>query len=93
MYCNKVSTVESDIKALQTMSKKLEEQVQYLTKQTGVMAARLEDQEGQARRNNIRVVGVPKETEGPSVDLFLEDLISNTLSEAPIQILLRREGA
>ncbi|KAJ1106527.1 hypothetical protein NDU88_003928 [Pleurodeles waltl] len=76
---DKVSTGESDIKALQTTSKKLEEQVQYLTKQCGVMAARLDDQEGRPRRNNIRVFGVPEGMEGPSVDLFLEHLIVNTL--------------
>ncbi|KAJ1159096.1 hypothetical protein NDU88_011766 [Pleurodeles waltl] len=76
---DKISTAESDIKVLQTASKKLEEQVKYLTKQTGVLAARQEDQEGRARRNNIRVFGVPEKTEGPSVDLFLEDLIVNIL--------------
>ncbi|KAJ1204087.1 hypothetical protein NDU88_007868 [Pleurodeles waltl] len=76
---DKISTAESDIKVLQTTSKKLEEQVKYLTKQNGVRATKLEDQEGRARTNNIRVIGVPEGTEGPSVDLFLEDLIANTL--------------
>ncbi|KAJ1128063.1 hypothetical protein NDU88_006450 [Pleurodeles waltl] len=66
-------------KALQYTSKRLEEHVQLLTKQQNILEARLEDQEGRARRNNIRVVGVPKGAEGPSVDLFLEDLILNKL--------------
>ncbi|KAJ1184515.1 hypothetical protein NDU88_001321 [Pleurodeles waltl] len=43
---DKMSTAESDIKILQTAPKKLEDQVQCLTKQTGVLAARLEYQEG-----------------------------------------------
>ncbi|KAJ1132399.1 hypothetical protein NDU88_010713 [Pleurodeles waltl] len=58
------------------MAKKLEDQVQYLTKQQKQMAARLEDQEGRMRTNNIRVEG-PGEV--PRVDLFLEDLIVNHL--------------
>ncbi|KAJ1080493.1 hypothetical protein NDU88_000692 [Pleurodeles waltl] len=76
---DKVSRAEPDIKALQAASKKLEEQVQYLTKQSGVMAARLEGQEGRTQRNNNRVVEVPEGAEGPSVDHFLEDLIVNAL--------------
>ncbi|KAJ1160191.1 hypothetical protein NDU88_000693 [Pleurodeles waltl] len=56
----KVKSGESYINLLHSTSKKLGEQVQYLTKQQKLMVARLEEQEGRARRNNIRVVGVPK---------------------------------
>ncbi|KAJ1217515.1 hypothetical protein NDU88_005109 [Pleurodeles waltl] len=49
----KVTFVELHIYLLQSTSKKLEDQVQYLTKHQALMAARLEDQEGRARRNNI----------------------------------------
>ncbi|KAJ1128266.1 hypothetical protein NDU88_006645 [Pleurodeles waltl] len=75
----KVKSAESHIHLLQSPAKKLEDQVQSLTKQQAQMAARLEDQEGWARRNNIQVVGVPEGAEGPAVDLFLEDLIVNHL--------------
>ncbi|KAJ1180536.1 hypothetical protein NDU88_005757 [Pleurodeles waltl] len=71
----KVNRAETHIQALHSMCKRLEELVELLTKQQTVMEARLEDQEGRAGRNNIRVVGVPEGAEGPSVDLFLEDLI------------------
>ncbi|KAJ1142285.1 hypothetical protein NDU88_008612 [Pleurodeles waltl] len=74
----KVTSAELHINLLQSTSKKLEDQFQYLTKQQALMAARLEDLEGR-RRNNIQVVGVPEGAEGPSMDLFLEDLIVNTL--------------
>ncbi|KAJ1109245.1 hypothetical protein NDU88_006608 [Pleurodeles waltl] len=75
----KVSSAELCINLLQSMSKNVEEQVQYLTKHHTLMAARLEDQEDRARRNNIRVVGVHEGAEGLSVDFFLEDLIVKTL--------------
>ncbi|KAJ1081461.1 hypothetical protein NDU88_001643 [Pleurodeles waltl] len=67
---------ESQIEGLQATTKRLEEQVHALTKQTATIAARLEDQ---SKRSNIRVDRVPEVTEGPSADLCLEDLIINTL--------------
>ncbi|KAJ1158341.1 hypothetical protein NDU88_011032 [Pleurodeles waltl] len=60
---DKVNKAETHIQALQSSSKRLEEHVQLLTKQRNIMEARLEDQEGRARRNNIRVVGVPERAE------------------------------
>ncbi|KAJ1176808.1 hypothetical protein NDU88_002075 [Pleurodeles waltl] len=75
----KVKSVESHIHLLQSTIKKLEDQVESLKKQHAQMAARLEDQEGRARRNNIWVVGVPVGAKGAAVDLFLEDLITNHL--------------
>ncbi|KAJ1185650.1 hypothetical protein NDU88_002440 [Pleurodeles waltl] len=67
----KVTTKESDFGHLQATSKRLEDQVQFLNKEYENVTARLEDQEGRARRNNIRVVRVPEEAEGQSVELFL----------------------
>lgn len=69
----------TSITELLTVTKALEERIHQLTHQQRQTAARLEDQEGRARRNNIRVVGVPEKMEGPSTDLFLEDLILNHL--------------
>ncbi|KAJ1209592.1 hypothetical protein NDU88_004966 [Pleurodeles waltl] len=51
----KVTTAEPYIHTPQSTSKKLEDQVQYLTKQHINMVAKLEDQEGRVQRNNIRV--------------------------------------
>ncbi|KAJ1176595.1 hypothetical protein NDU88_001867 [Pleurodeles waltl] len=62
---DKVSTAETDTAHLQSTSKALEEQVRFLTTEHEHMAARLEDREGRAWRNNIRVVGVPEGAEGP----------------------------
>ncbi|KAJ1208076.1 hypothetical protein NDU88_003466 [Pleurodeles waltl] len=49
----KVKSQELNINLLQSTAKRLEEQVQFLAKQQPQMAARLEDQEGSARKNNI----------------------------------------
>ncbi|KAJ1089687.1 hypothetical protein NDU88_002834 [Pleurodeles waltl] len=70
----KVTTAEMDI-----AFKRLEDQVWFLTTEYEKMEVRLEDQEGKAHRNIIRVVGVPEEAEGPSVELFLETLITDSL--------------
>ncbi|KAJ1164063.1 hypothetical protein NDU88_004510 [Pleurodeles waltl] len=67
---------ESHIHTLQSTKKRMEEEVQYFTNQHTLMAAKLEDQEGRVRWNNIRVVVFPEGAEVPSVDLFLEDLIT-----------------
>ncbi|KAJ1117173.1 hypothetical protein NDU88_005373 [Pleurodeles waltl] len=75
----KVAVAETHIDGLLATTKRLEEQVRSLTKKSSVMQARLEDQEGRSRRNNVRVMGVTEGIEGPSTDLFVEDLVLNRL--------------
>ncbi|KAJ1155947.1 hypothetical protein NDU88_008672 [Pleurodeles waltl] len=75
----KVINGETDIAQLQSTSRRIEDQVQFLTTEHEKIMARLEDQEGRAQRNNIRVVGVPERAEGPSVEFFLETLIVDSL--------------
>ncbi|KAJ1101284.1 hypothetical protein NDU88_006356 [Pleurodeles waltl] len=75
----KVAMAEMHIKGLLATINHLEEQFRSLTKKSSVMDAKLEDQEGRSRRNNVRVVGVPEGMEGPSADLFVEDLVLNKL--------------
>ncbi|KAJ1217820.1 hypothetical protein NDU88_005407 [Pleurodeles waltl] len=76
---DKVTTAESQINGLQAMTKRLEKQVQELTQQREVVAVKLEDQEGRAHHNNVRIIGVPEGAEGCSTELFIEDLILNKL--------------
>ncbi|KAJ1090265.1 hypothetical protein NDU88_003400 [Pleurodeles waltl] len=59
--------------------KRLEDQVQLPTEEHKKIMECLEDQEGRARRNNIRVVVVPEGAEGPSVELLLGTLIVDSL--------------
>ncbi|KAJ1176651.1 hypothetical protein NDU88_001922 [Pleurodeles waltl] len=88
-----VSTAETDIACLQSTSKALEEQVRFLTAEHGRIAVRLEDQEGQVRRNNFRVVGVPGGAEGPSVELFVETLITDHLCLKRLSSFFKAEWA
>lgn len=43
-------------------------------------ARRLEDSESRARRNNIRIIGIPEKSEETATDLFVEDLLLNHLA-------------
>ncbi|KAJ1114984.1 hypothetical protein NDU88_003213 [Pleurodeles waltl] len=53
-----------------------------------------EDQEERSCRNNIRVVGLPEQEEGPSMDLYMEDWLSQTVLQVPgthVQPLLKNK--
>ncbi|KAJ1108057.1 hypothetical protein NDU88_005441 [Pleurodeles waltl] len=87
----KATRAETHIQALKSMSKRLEEHVQLLAKLQKAMEARLEDMKGET--NNIRLVGVPEGAEGPSVDLFQEDLILNELRTKRISTFFSVDNA
>ncbi|KAF1394077.1 hypothetical protein PFLUV_G00022750 [Perca fluviatilis] len=52
-----------------------------LAKHNATLYERLEDL---GRRQNLRVIGIPEDTEGPQVTAFMEDFFSETLG-MPIQ--------
>ncbi|KAJ1170372.1 hypothetical protein NDU88_002249 [Pleurodeles waltl] len=87
-----VTDAETDIVRLQSTSKRLEDQVQFLTAEHKRIVALLENQEGSARRNNIRVVRVPEGIEGPSVRLYVEVLITDSLRPKRLSKLFTVEG-
>ncbi len=43
------------------------------------MEAKLTDQEGRARRDNLWIQGIPEKEEGNNICTFLEKLLSDTL--------------
>ncbi len=43
------------------------------------MEAKLIDQEGRVRRDNIRIYGIPEEAEGNNISSFLENLLRDSL--------------
>ncbi|KAJ1205329.1 hypothetical protein NDU88_000764 [Pleurodeles waltl] len=71
----KVTMAETQINGLESVTKRVKDQVQTLTKQNSFIAAKVEDQEGRARHNNIQVSGIPEGAAGPSMKLFMVDLI------------------
>ncbi|KAJ1103192.1 hypothetical protein NDU88_000619 [Pleurodeles waltl] len=89
----KVTNAETDIAHLQSTSKRLGDQVQFLTAEHERIVARFEDQEGRAWRNNFRVVGVPEGVKGPSVELFLETLITDSFQLKRLSMFFTVERA
>ena len=60
----RLHTAEETIQALTSQNKELAQQVKFLQTSSETMAARIEDQEGRSRRNNIRITGVPEKNGG-----------------------------
>ncbi|KAJ1109066.1 hypothetical protein NDU88_006435 [Pleurodeles waltl] len=75
----KVNVVEDSFAALMTDAKTLRKQVGELQATMVSMVVSLEGYEGRSRRNYFLMVSISERTEGPSADLFLEDLILNML--------------
>lgn len=75
----KVKVFEIKTTAVIVDTSTLQQQVAQVQKQQEKMGELLDDYEGRARRNNIRILGVPERLEEPSVNLFIEDLILKTL--------------
>mgnify|MGYP002804399224 CR=1 FL=1 len=65
---DRISGMENNIKDLQTT-------VQSLSAKTGALEFRAEDAESRARRNNLRLIGFPEESEGINCESFLESWI------------------
>ncbi|KAJ1203633.1 hypothetical protein NDU88_007417 [Pleurodeles waltl] len=86
---DKVSTAETDIVRLQSVSNALEEHVRFFTTEYEPMA----DQEGRTRKNNIRVVGVPERAKGPSAELFVETLVIDHLCPKRLSSFFKVEWA
>lgn len=75
----RVQEIETTTKALVSDTSVLQQQVTRLQDQQKQMEMLLDDYEGRARRNNIRILGVPERTEGPTVDLYVEELVTKHL--------------
>lgn len=71
--------VETTTQELKADTTQLQRQVRQLEADNKQILAKLEDQEGRSRRNNVRIIGVPESAGGPALDLFVEDLIKNQL--------------
>lgn len=52
-----------------------------LLKNQEILQAKVTDLEGRSWRNNIRIYGVPENTEGTSMNCFIEDLIMRELGD------------
>ncbi|KAJ1154331.1 hypothetical protein NDU88_007083 [Pleurodeles waltl] len=75
----RVKEAEGPLKTIKDDSATLKEQVRALKATTEILKAKIEDFEGRSHRNNVQIISVPEKSEGPNVDLFVEDLILKQL--------------
>lgn len=76
---SRLQAVEGTTVTLAQDTKALQERVVELQTVTANLEAKLDDFEERSRRNNVQILGVPERAEGPSADLFVEDLILKQL--------------
>ena len=72
---DRVKKLELDVTIIKPQTEDLQGQVAELTKRVGCLKYRAEDSEGRARRNNIRIVGLPEKIEGHGLPTYLEEWI------------------
>ncbi len=68
----RIEETETALQAMATLMKRL------INRQVS-MEAKLTDQEGRARRDNLRIHSIPEKEEGNNICTFLEKLLSDTL--------------
>lgn len=85
----RISQTEDDVTTLQQKAKRLEETIEMLSN-------KVQDQEDRARRSNVRLVGLPENTEGTDMCAFLEEwlpkTLGDTLTPAPVIERAHRVG-
>ncbi|CAL9695138.1 unnamed protein product [Knipowitschia caucasica] len=72
----RIDEVETALGATSTLIKQL------LARQD-TMEAKLTDQEARARRDNLRIYGIPEEAEGTNIIVFLENMLRDSLAFPP----------
>ncbi|KAJ1149962.1 hypothetical protein NDU88_002760 [Pleurodeles waltl] len=70
----RVKEAEGSLKEIKDDSATLKAQVLELKATTASLEAEVEELKGHSHSNNTRITGVPKKTEGPAVNFFVEDL-------------------
>lgn len=89
----RIEEAENRIDEAETRIQNTEEVLEEMLQLTEQIEARLNDQEGRARRSNIRIYGVPEKAEENSSDMisFLEDFLKSTLDlNPPVDLQIER---
>ena len=89
----KVVQSEKPLDAMQPMLSDLRVQVGDLTDRVRFLEGRAEDAEGQNRRSNLRIVGLPEGEEGPDPLVFLEQWIRSFMPEGSLTPFFSLERA
>ncbi|KAJ1117240.1 hypothetical protein NDU88_005440 [Pleurodeles waltl] len=85
LLCDKHKKLKDRAKATENTLGETAPQVKELTQKYALtnnklrtLAIKVEDAESRCRRHNIRLVGVPEKTKGPSQELFIETWLSSS---------------
>ena len=80
---NRLEEAETRIDEAETALQATTTLLKRLLQRQASMEAKLTDQEGRARRDNIRIYGIPEEAEGGDISTFLENLLKESLDFPP----------
>ncbi len=89
----RIEEAEHRIDEAETRIQNTEEVLEEMLQLTEQIEARLNDQEGRARRSNIKIYGVPEKAEENSSDMvpFLEEFLKSTLDlNPPVDLQIER---
>ncbi|KAJ1136233.1 hypothetical protein NDU88_002650 [Pleurodeles waltl] len=90
---DKVCVAEGSIEQLQAEVVTLNRQVAAKEAHSGALEARVEDSEGRARSNNVRLLGFPEWAEGTRPEQFMEAWIRDTLKPVGLTPMFAIERA
>ena len=83
---NRLEEAEGRIEETETALQAMATLMRKLMKRQASMEAKLTDQEGRTRRDNLRIHGIPEKEEGDNMCAFLEKLLSDTLDIPGLRI-------
>ncbi|KAK7884530.1 hypothetical protein WMY93_027653 [Mugilogobius chulae] len=85
----RTAEVEGRISSTEDAAQRHERAIRYLLQREIDLSTKYEDLQNRQRRNNLRIYGVPQDSEGKDVIAFVKDLLETTMelaSEANMQI-------
>lgn len=89
---NRLEAAEDRIEEAETALGAAATMIKRLTQRQAAIEAKMLDQEARARRENIRIYGIPEDAEGNNMTGFLENLLRDSL-DFPQETELRIERA
>lgn len=82
-FGGRLTEVENSLRDVDSRASNLESLCAKLAKENASLSERLDDMETRSRRQNLRVIGIPEDTEGPRVTAFMEEFFNETLGMPP----------
>lgn len=78
-FASRLTDVESSLQDMDNRITELEAKCDALSKSNVMLMSKTADLESRSRRQNLRILGVPEDTEGPQVTSFMSDFFAELL--------------